>query len=205
MNEGGRIQSGDTSRVSITIGIIVAVFAIAIVLYFTVFAHSVKEQMTGFDPNRPVPDDATLRKRLTVEQYHVVREAGTETAFKNKLWDNVRPGIYVDIITREPLFSSADKFDSGTGRPCFTKPIAPDVLTEQMDSTNRVEIRAKRSNAHLGHVFQDNTTPTGKRYAVNSIAMYFIPVEEMDNAGYGAYKQYVPQASQTAPPAPAQK
>jgi peptide methionine sulfoxide reductase msrA/msrB len=205
MNEGGRIQSSDTSRISITIGIIVAVFAIAIVLYFTVFAHSVKEQMTGFDPNRPVPDDATLRKRLTVEQYHVVREAGTETAFKNKLWDNVRPGIYVDIITREPLFSSADKFDSGTGRPCFTKPIAPDVLTEQMDSTNRVEIRSKRSNAHLGHVFQDNTTPTGKRYAVNSIAMYFIPVEEIDNAGYGAYKQYVQRAPQTAPAAPAQK
>lgn len=204
MNEGGRIQSSDTSRVSITIGIIVAVFAIAIVLYFTVFAHSVKEQMTGFDPNRPIPDDATLRKRLTVEQYHVVREAGTETAFKNKLWDNFRPGIYVDIITREPLFSSADKFDSGTGRPCFTKPISPDLLIEQTDSTNRVEIRSKRSNAHLGHVFQDSSTPTGKRYAVNSIAMYFIPVEEMDGAGYGAYKQYVPPAAQT-PTAPAQK
>ena len=204
MNEGGRIQSSDTSRVSITIGIIVAVVAIAIVLYFTVFAHSMKEQMTGFDPNRPVPDDATLHKRLTPEQYHVVREAGTETAFKNKLWDNFRPGVYVDIITREPLFSSADKFDSGTGRPCFTKPISPDVLTEQTDSTNRVEIRSKRSNAHLGHVFQDNSTPTGRRYAVNSIAMYFIPIEEMDNAGYGAYKQYVPQAAQTAAP-PAQK
>ena len=192
---GGRIQSSDTSRVSITIGIIVAVAATAIILYFVFFAHSVKEQMTGFDPNRPVPDDATLRKRLTTEQYHVVRENGTETAFKNKLWDNVRPGIYVDIITREPLFSSADKFDSGTGRPCFTKPISPDILVEQMDSTNRMEVRAKRSNAHLGHVFQDNTTPTGKRYAVNSIALYFIPAEEMESAGYGAYKSLVPEVA----------
>lgn len=195
MNEGGRIQSSDTSRISITIGIIVGVVLTAVVLYFTVFAHSIKEQMTGFDPNRPVPDDVTLRKRLTTEQYRVVRENGTETAFKNKLWDNVRPGIYVDIITRQPLFSSADKFDSGTGRPCFTKPISPDLLTEQTDSTNRVEIRAKMSNAHLGHVFQDTTTPTGKRYAVNSIAMYFIPFEEMDREGYGAYKQYVPQTA----------
>ncbi len=200
MNDGGRIQSSDTSRVSITIGIIVGVVAIAVILYFVVFAHTVKEQMTGFDPNRPVPDDATLRKRLTPEQYHVVREAGTETAFKNKLWDNFRPGIYVDIITRQPLFSSSDKFDSGTGRPCFTKPISPDLLVEQTDSTNRTEVRAKMSNAHLGHVFQDNTTPTGRRYAINSIALYFVPAEDMDQAGYGAYRQYV-----TPTPSPATK
>jgi methionine-R-sulfoxide reductase len=196
MNGSGRIQSGDASRVSITIGIIVAVVGVAVVGYFVVFAHSVKGAMTGFDPNRPVPDDATLRKRLSPEQYHVVREAGTETAFKNKLFDNFRPGIYVDIITREPLFCSTDKFDSGTGRPCFSKPISPDVLTEQMDNTNRTEIRAKRSNAHLGHVFQDNTTATGKRYAVNSIALYFIPVEEMDSAGYASYKPLVTQVAQ---------
>ena len=196
MAEGARIQSSDTSRISVVIGVIIALVALAIVGYFVFFAHSVKEAMTGFDPNRPVPDDATLRKRLSPEQYHVVREAGTETAFKNKLWDNVRPGIYVDIITRQPLFSSADKFDSGTGRPCFTKPISQDLLTEQTDSTNRVEIRAKMSNAHLGHVFQDTSTPTGKRYAVNSIAMYFIPAEEMESAGYGAYKQYLAQTAQ---------
>jgi peptide methionine sulfoxide reductase msrA/msrB len=193
---GSRIQSSDTSRISITIGIIVAAVAIAVILYFVFFAHTVKEQMTGFDPNRPVPDDATLRKRLSPEQYHVVRESGTETAFKNKLFDNFRAGIYVDVITRQPLFSSADKFDSGTGRPCFNKPVSPELLTEQMDSTNRVEIRAKMSNAHLGHVFQDSTTPTGKRYAVNSIALYFIPAEEMDQAGYGAYKQYATPSAQ---------
>ena len=197
---GGRIESSDVSRVSITIGVMVALIATGVIGYFVFFAHSVKEQMTGFDPNRPVPDDATLHKRLSTDQYHVVRENGTETAFKNKLWDNFRPGIYVDIITREPLFSSADKFDSGTGRPCFTKPISPDVLVEQMDSSNRMEVRSKRSNAHLGHVFQDTSTPTGKRYAINSIAMYFIPAEEMDGAGYGAYKQYA-----TAATTPAQK
>ena len=196
---GGRIQSGDASRVSITIGIMVAAVAIGVILYFVFFAHSVKEQMTGFDPNRPVPDDATLRKRLSPEQYHVVRENGTETAFKNKLWNNFRPGIYVDIITREPLFSSADKFDSGTGRPSFTKPVSPDVLVEQPDNSNdmqRVEVLAKLSHAQLGHVFQDTTTPTGKRYAVNSAAFYFIPVEDMEREGYAAYKSLVPQATQ---------
>src|SRR5256885_12639288 len=149
---GGRIQSSDASRVSITIGIIVAVVATAIILYFVFFAHSVKEQMTGFDPNRPVPDDATLRKRLSAEQYHVVRENGTETAFKNKLWDKFSPGIYVDIITREPLFSSADKFDGGTGRPTFSKPISKDSIVEREDNSydmHRTEVRAKRSDAHL--------------------------------------------------------
>ncbi len=196
---GGRIQNSDTSRVSVTIGIIVGLIALGALAYFVFFAHIVKEQMTGFDPNRPVPDDATLRKRLTAEQFHVVRENGTETAFKNKLWDNFRPGIYVDVITRQPLFSSVDKFDSGTGRPSFTKPVSPDVLVEQPDSSagmQRVEVRAKLSNAHLGHVFQDSTTPTGRRYAVNSGAMYFVPVEEMEKAGYGAYKSLVPQPAQ---------
>ncbi len=196
---GGRITSNDTSRISITIGIIVAVVAIAIVLYFTLFAHTVKEQMTGFDPNRPVPDDATLRKRLTTDQYHVVRESGTETAFKNKLWNNFLPGIYVDIITREPLFSSADKFDGQTGRPTFSKPISNDAVVTREDKSydmTRTEVRAKRSDAHLGHLIQDPSSPTGQRYAVNSAALYFVPAEDMDREGYGAYKQFVPQAAQ---------
>ena len=199
MNEGGRIQSGDASRVSLVIGIIIAVLAIAVVLYFVVFAHSVKETMTGFDPNRPLPDDATLRKRLSPEQYHVVRENGTETAFKNKLWDNVRPGIYVDIITREPLFSSVDKFDGGTGRPTFGKPLSKDLIVERDDNSydmHRVEVRAKRSNAHLGHLIQDPTSPTGKRYAINSAALYFIPTEDMEHAGYAAFLSLVPPVAQ---------
>jgi peptide methionine sulfoxide reductase msrA/msrB len=199
MAEGARITGGDTSRISVVIGIIVAVLAAAVVLYFAVFAHSMKEQMTGFDPNRPIPDDATLHKRLTPEQFHIVRENGTETAFKNKLWDKFSPGIYVDIITREPLFSSADKFDGGTGRPTFSKPISPDAIGQRDDNSydmHRIEVHAKRSNAHLGHLIQDPTSPTGQRYAVNSAALYFIPVEEMDNAGYSAYKSAVPQAAQ---------
>ena|SRR5947209_1011035 len=202
---GGRITGSDVSRVSITIGVIVAVIALGVIGYFVFFAHVVKEQMTGFDPNRPVPDDATLRKRLTPEQYRVVREKGTETAFKNKLWDNFRPGIYVDVITREPLFSSADKFDGQTGRPTFSKPISPDAIVTRDDNSydmHRIEAVAKRSNAHLGHLIQDPSSPTGQRYAVNSAALYFIPVDEMDQAGYGAYKQY---ATAAASPQPAHK
>src|SRR5438874_12327340 len=199
MTEGVRIQSSDTSRISITIGIIVAVAATAIVLYFTLFAHTVKEQMTGFDPNRPVPDDATLRKRLTADQYHVTRENGTETAFKNKLWDNFRPGIYVDVITREPLFSSADKFDGGTGRPTFSKPLSNDLIVQRDDNyydMHRIEVRAKRSDAHLGHLIVDPTSPTGQRYAVNSAALHFIPTGEMEREGYASYMSAVSPVAQ---------
>jgi methionine-R-sulfoxide reductase len=196
---GGRIKSDDTSRVSLTIGIVVAILAIGIVIYLTLFAHGAAKQQTGFDPNRPVPDDATLRKRLTPEEFHVTRENGTETAFKNKFWDNTRPGIYVDVITGEPLFSSADKFDGQTGRPTFSKPISNDSIVQRDDNSydmHRIEVRAKRSNAHLGHLIADPTSPTGQRYAVNSAAFHFIPVEDMDKDGYGAYKSLVPQVAQ---------
>jgi len=199
MEEGARIQAGDRSRVSLVIGIIMAVLAAGVALYFAVIAHSVKEQMTGFDPNRPVPDDATLQKRLSPEQYHVVRENGTETAFKNKLWNNFLPGIYVDIITREPLFSSTDKFDGGTGRPTFCKPISSDSIAQLDDNSydmHRTEIRAKRSNAHLGHLIADPASPTGQRYAVNSAALYFIPSDEMQHAGYTAYMAVVTPVGQ---------
>lgn len=199
MEEGARIQAGDRSRVSLVIGIIIAVLAGGVTLYFTFFAHTVKEQQTGFDPNRPVPDDATLRKRLSTEQYRVVRQNGTETAFKNKLWDKFNPGIYVDIITREPLFSSSDKFDGGTGRPTFSKPISKDLIAEREDKSydmTRTEVRAKRSDAHLGHLIEDKTSPTGQRYAVNSAALYFIPVEEMEHEGYATYKSVVTSVAQ---------
>src|SRR5437763_3182004 len=194
-----RIHNGDASRVSITIGIIVAVVATAIILYFVFFAHTVKEQMTGFDPNRPVPDDATLRKRLSAEQYHVARENGTQTVFKNKLGDKFSPGIYVDIITREPLFSSNDKFDGGTGRPTFAKPLSKDLLVERDDNSydmHRIEVRAKRSDAHLGHLIPDPTSPSGQRYAVNSAALRFIPTEEMEHEGYASYMSAVTPVAQ---------
>ncbi len=196
---GGRIQSDDTSRVSLTIGIIVAILAIGGIVYLVLFAHSAVKQVTGFDPNRPVPDDATLRKRLTADEYRITRENGTETAFKNKLWDNTLPGIYVDVITGEPLFSSADKFDGQTGRPTFSKPISNDLIVQRDDNSydmHRIEVRAKRSDAHLGHLIPDPTSPTGQRYAVNSAALHFIAVEDMDKEGYGAYKSLVPQVPQ---------
>jgi methionine-R-sulfoxide reductase len=199
MAEGARIQESDTSRISVVIGIIVAVLAAAVVLYLTLFAHDVTKQMTGFDPNRPVPDDATLRKRLSPEVYHVVRENGTETAFKNKLWNNFQPGIYIDVVTGEPLFSSVDKFDGGTGRPTFSKPISKDSLTERDDNSydmHRIEVRAKKSDAHLGHLIADPSSPTGQRYAVNSAALHFIPTGEMEHEGYATYVSVVTPVTQ---------
>lgn len=187
---GGRITNDDTSRVSLSIGLGVAVLLIVVVLYFALAAHAISKVTTGFDPNRPVPGDAVLRSRLKSDQYHVTRENGTETAFQNEYWNNVRPGIYVDVITGEPLFSSLDKFDGGTGRPTFSKPISNDLIIEKDDNSydmHRIEVRAKRSDAHLGHLIADPTSPTGQRYAVNSAALHFIPTESMQHDGYAAY------------------
>src|SRR5207248_7581889 len=128
--------------------------------YLAFAAHTAAKESTGFDPNRPVPSDSVLRSRLKPDQYHITRENGTETAFQNEYWNNERAGIYVDVITGEPLFTSLDKFDGGTGRPTFTKPISKDLLVEKMDTSNgmqRTEVRAKRSDAHLGHLFPDPT------------------------------------------------
>jgi peptide methionine sulfoxide reductase msrA/msrB len=148
---------------------------------------------------KPVPSDAQLRSQLGDVQYHVTRENGTETAFQNGYWDNYRPGIYVDVITGEPLFSSQDKFNSNTGRPSFTKPISPETVVEKRDTSfnmERTEIRTVRSNSHLGHLFKDGPPPTGLRYAINSAALKFIPLEKMQAQGYGAFIQFV-----TPPPA----
>src|SRR4030088_596768 len=114
---GGRITSEDTAVVSTYIGVGVATLLIGGAIYFFFFAHAKTAEITGFDPNRPVPSDAVLRKRLKPDQYHVTRESGTETAFRNDYWENRRVGIYVDVITGEPLFTSIDKIDCGTGRP----------------------------------------------------------------------------------------
>jgi len=182
-----RITSEEKSTLSSYIGLGIAVVLAAGGIYLFMLSHEEKKEFTGFDPNRAVPDDATLKRRLKPEEYHVVRENGTQTAFQNEFWDNVRVGIYVDVITGEPLFSSLDKFDSGTGRPTFTKPISPDLVVEVADNSNnmqRVEVRAKRSNAHLGHVFADSTLPGGRFYAVNSAAFHFIPLEQMKDQGY---------------------
>jgi peptide methionine sulfoxide reductase msrA/msrB len=189
-----RITSEEKSTLSSYLGLGIAVVLAAGAVYLFLASHEEKKQVTTFDPSRPVPDDVTLRRRLKPEQYHVVRENGTETAFQNEFWDNQRAGIYVDVVTGEPLFSSVDKFDGGTGRPTFTKPISNDLVVEKEDNSNgmqRIDLRAKRSDAHLGHLFPDPTSPTGKRYAVESAALRFIPLEQMKDQGYEKFLSFV--------------
>ena len=146
----------------------------------------------GAAPQCPLPlSDEELKKRLTAEQYQVTREGGTERPFANAYWNNKQPGLYVDVITGEPLFVSTDKFDSRTGWPSFTKPIKPEMVEERTDTGHgmvRTEVRAKGSGSHLGHVFDDGPAPTGQRYCINSAALKFIPLEDLEQAGYGRYR-----------------
>ena len=139
-----------------------------------------------------LPDDPALRAKLTPLQYEVTQCSATERPFQNEFWDHHEAGIYVDVVSGEPLFASTDKFDSGTGWPSFTRPIELRLVKEQEDRAfglRRVEVRSSGGNLHLGHLFPDGPGPAGMRYCINSASLRFVPVEQLDDQGYGEYRK----------------
>lgn len=179
-----------SSHLTFWLGLVGAIL-VGVGLFFYISARQQKMESAGPETYlKPVPSDADLRKRLNQEQYRVMRQGGTEPPFHNQHWDNQRPGIYVDMITGEPLFSSLHKFDSGLGLPSFTQPISKDHVVLKKDTSHgldRIEVRASKSDSHLGHLFNDGPPPTGQRYMVNSAALHFVPVDKLRMEGYGEF------------------
>jgi methionine-R-sulfoxide reductase len=143
------------------------------------------------------PTEAELKQRLDAEQYAVTQKDATERPFQNKYWDNHEPGIYVDVVSGEPLFSSLDKFDSGTGWPSFSAPLDSENVKTKTDRTHgmdRTEVRSAHADSHLGHLFPDGPGPTGMRYCMNSASMRFIPVSKLEAEGYGKYLSLFPRS-----------
>jgi methionine-R-sulfoxide reductase len=205
-----RVEHPDehSSRLSLWLGLVgvVLVLGVGYFLFTRAQAAKLEPGTTGY--LKPVPSDAKLRSQLSDIQYRVTRENGSETAFQNLYWDNNRPGIYVDVITGEPLFSSQDKFDGKTGRPCFTKPISSERTVQKKDMSHdmeRIEIRAVKSDSHLGHLFNDGPPPTGQRYAINSAALKFVPLENMVAQGYAEFLPLVSPPQGTGQPSPGTK
>jgi methionine-R-sulfoxide reductase len=150
---------------------------------------SMQTRTLSSSTNFTKPTAAELKKRLNPMQFRVTQEAGTEPEFQNEYWDNHQPGLYVDIVSGEPLFSSLDKFDSHCGWPSFSKPLSKEIVTERADRSHgmeRIEVRSTTADSHLGHVFDDGPGPTRLRYCINSASLRFIPLDKMEAEGYGA-------------------